>query len=206
MNYALIYPDEHLLAELRRVAAIVDGPVTTAQLRRHSPIHPHTLQRRFGSWRAALVEAGLPHRYSGRTVTLKMRKQPARKFTDAEVLTELRRIAALSGGRRITRAAVRAHSATIGLRVVVDRFGSWPAAVAAAGLTQSPTAVYWSKQELLGRLDALREGLGRSPRATDVDRQTDMASSDTYRARFGSLSAALDALPVPPGEPPSASP
>jgi hypothetical protein len=54
-------PDEELLAELRRVAALVaPATVTIDRFNEHAAFHSTTLSRRFGSWFRALDIAGLP--------------------------------------------------------------------------------------------------------------------------------------------------
>lgn len=53
--------DEDLLADLQRVAKVLDGKkVTTNAYDRHGKYHSSTLQRRFRSWFIALEKAGLP--------------------------------------------------------------------------------------------------------------------------------------------------
>lgn len=68
-------PEAALLEELVRVAALLPvGPLTQARFASESSIDPLTFLRQFGSWREALVKAGLEDRYSGRQVTPKMRR------------------------------------------------------------------------------------------------------------------------------------
>lgn len=53
-------PDEELLAELRRVAALMNRrSVTIDQFNDNAKFHSSTLARRFGSWLKALTAAGL---------------------------------------------------------------------------------------------------------------------------------------------------
>jgi hypothetical protein len=49
------YDDQALLAELRRVAELIETPkVSMRQFAANAKIHSSTLQKRFGSWQAAL--------------------------------------------------------------------------------------------------------------------------------------------------------
>ena len=66
-----------------------------------------------------------------------MHEQRARTLNDAELLEELRQVPARTGRPHVTVADLRTHS-TVGTRVFLDRFGTWPAALAPAGLTVSP--------------------------------------------------------------------
>ena len=53
-------PDDELIAELRRVAEMLDrSSVTIDQFNEHAKFHSSTLSRRFGSWFKALDAAGL---------------------------------------------------------------------------------------------------------------------------------------------------
>lgn len=53
-------PNGELIAELRRVAELLDrGSVTIDQFNEHGKFHSSTLARRFGSWFKALDAAGL---------------------------------------------------------------------------------------------------------------------------------------------------
>lgn len=61
---------------------------------------------------------------------------------------EARRIATRTGRATVTVADLQTHSTVLGKRVLVARFGSWPAAVAATGLTIAPRGRYWTDEEL----------------------------------------------------------
>ena len=58
VTFAQHHSDEQLLAELRRVAALVDpNPVTVPAFDRNASASSATVRRRFGSWRSALDAA-----------------------------------------------------------------------------------------------------------------------------------------------------
>lgn len=106
------YSATELQAELRRVADLLpDGALSERQFRTLATVSVATYLRRFGSWRQALDAAGLSHRYSGRTVSAKMRAQTARTLTNDQLLTELRRIADQTGRPYVTGPDLRAYSA-----------------------------------------------------------------------------------------------
>ena len=76
-------------------------------------------------------------------------------------------------------------------QTVVGRFGSWNAAKRRAGLVPRRFA---TREELLGRLRALGEELGRTPTGRDLDvRRGRMPSRSLLWQTFGSLSGALRA-------------
>lgn len=76
-------------------------------------------------------------------------------------------------------------------QTIVGRFGSWNGAKRLAGLTPRRFA---TSDELLGRLRALGEELGRTPTGNDLDaRRGRMPSKSLLWQTFGSLSNALRA-------------
>jgi hypothetical protein len=89
---------------------------------------------------------------------------------------------------------------TVHPQTVIEHFGSWNAAKRTAGLVPRRFA---TREELLGRLRALGEELGRIPTARDLDeRKGSMPSKSLLWHTFGSLAQALrDAgFDVPIGE------
>jgi len=51
--------DEELLADIRRVAKCVDGPLSENQYDKRGEFSRNTAKRHFGTWRDALAEAGV---------------------------------------------------------------------------------------------------------------------------------------------------
>lgn len=190
-----MHSDADLVAELRRAARLVTaGSLTGGRFEAVAGISKSTFLRRFGSWRQALDAAGLADRYSGAMVSDKMRQQKARRLTDAQLLTELRRIAARTGRPYVTRHELRTLSAVASEVVYIGRFGSWPAALTAAGLTVAPTGRYWTDNQLLANLRTVAETHRRPLALADLDRPPSTITSHTYRHRYGSLRNALDAI------------
>lgn len=114
-----------------------------------------------------------------------------RRYTDAELLLELRACAARLG-RSPTMGEFRVDpEAPVHPQTVVGRFGSWNAAKRRAGLVPRRFA---TREELLMRLRALGEELGRTPTGRDLDvRRGRMPSRSLLWQTFGSLSGALRA-------------
>ena len=108
--------------------------------------------RRFGSWHEVLARAGLGDRYSGRSVSPKMRSQRSRTLTDAEVIAELQRVAAATGSTTLVQGDVRRHSTILGMNVLRNRFGSFADALAAAGLHHSRMANRWTEEDYIENL------------------------------------------------------
>lgn len=184
------YSTAELLAELRRVAdQYPRQPLTVALIAAASPVSLATFRRRFGDWQAVLSAAGLQDRYVGRSVTPKMRALRSRRMSDEQIVGELRRLAHPDG--QITMPALRG-SPVISERVVTARFGSWPAAVAAAGLRQSRMANRWTEDQLSTNLETLLELYGRPPTSTEMRRPPSTINRTTYTNRFGSWPEVLE--------------
>lgn len=120
--------DSGLLAELRRVADLIEGALPRTAFDRVSRINSDAISRRFGGWDRALARAGLGHRDSN------LQRKRTLRLTDRQVLDRLRRAATRDGV--VTQEAV---GRTQGLfrSIFVRRFGSWQAAVRRAGLCLS---------------------------------------------------------------------
>jgi phytoene dehydrogenase-like protein len=114
-----------------------------------------------------------------------------RRFSDEQLLAELQACAERLGRSPTMRefagdARTRVHPQT-----VVVHFGSWNRAKRLAGLVPRRFA---TGEELLGRLRALGDELGRTPTGRDLDeRRATMPSKSLYWHTFGSLSSALRA-------------
>ncbi|MBL0039479.1 MAG: hypothetical protein IPP28_00165 [Xanthomonadales bacterium] len=147
------YNDEALLAELRRVAALVNTPkLSISQFSSIAKVHGSTLQKRFGSWRKSLERAGLSERIDSSNIgtsadeVLKAISDAARDLNrDVLTLDEFEAHTGISG------APVRRH------------FGSWEKALKAAGLSQSLLGRRYTDEECFENILALWTHYGRQP-------------------------------------------
>jgi len=123
-----------------------------------------------------------------------------RRYTDAEILDELRASAARLGTSPTMREFAADPEASVHPQTVIEHFGTWNAAKRAAGLTPRR---FISREELLGQLRELGEELGRTPTVRDIEaRRGRIASKSLIWHTFGSLAAALKeaGFDVPIGE------
>ena len=94
-----------------------------------------------------------------------------------------------SAGRRRCGSSRPTRRRDVHPQTVIEHFGSWNAAKRQAGLVPRRFA---TREELLGRLRALGEELGRTPTARDIDeRKGSMPSKSLLWHTFGSLAQAL---------------
>ncbi len=123
-----------------------------------------------------------------------------RRYTDEEILAELRASAARLGSSPTMREFAADPVASAHPQTVIEHFGTWNAAKRAAGLTPRR---FISREELVVQLRELGEELGRIPTARDIEeRRGRMASKSLIWQTFGSLAAALReaGFDVPVGE------
>jgi hypothetical protein len=123
-----------------------------------------------------------------------------RRYTDDEILAELRASAARLGRSPTMREFAADPEAAVHPQTVIEHFGTWNAAKRAAGLTPRR---FISREELVAQLRELGDELGRIPTARDLEqRRGRMASKSLIWQTFGSLAAALReaGFDVPVGE------
>ena len=123
-----------------------------------------------------------------------------RRYTDDEILTELRASAERLGRSPTMREFAADPDATVHPQTVIEHFGSWNAAKREAGLVPRRFA---TREELLQVLRDLGEELGRTPTARDLEeRRGRLPSKSLYWHTFGSLAEALReaGFDVPLGE------
>jgi hypothetical protein len=112
-----------------------------------------------------------------------------RRYTDEEILEELRAGARRLGRSPTMREFAQDPQAKVHPQTVIEHFGTWNAAKRAAGLFPRR---FLTREELLAQLQRLAEELGRTPKASDLAaRRRSLPSASLYAHTFGSLSNAL---------------
>lgn len=112
-----------------------------------------------------------------------------RRYTDAEILDELRQAAERLGRSPTMREFASDPEAHVHPQTVIEHFGTWNAAKRAAGLFPRR---FLTREELLEQLGRLGEELGRTPTARDLAaRRRSLPSASLYAHTFGSLPNAL---------------
>jgi hypothetical protein len=123
-----------------------------------------------------------------------------RRYSDDEILAELRACAERLGRSPTMREFAADRRTRLHPQTVVGHFGSWNRAKRLAGLTPRRFA---TRDELLDQLRALGKELGRTPTGGDLDRRrAAMPSKSLYWHAFGSFTNALRAagFDVPRGQ------
>lgn len=198
--------DAELLAEVRRVAALVPEPVCRLQhFAALSPVNAGLLHRRFGDWRAALVKAGLAAR-AAPAKKARIRTVAWRRLDDDALLARLRAIANAKGSDALAEIDLRRRSGY--LRQVLDRrFGSWRVAVVRAGLRVGGRgqALVYSEADCFANIRLLWLQRRRPPFFAELDRAPSTVGSHVYQRRWGgwrnALAAFVAAVNAAPGDP-----
>jgi hypothetical protein len=112
-----------------------------------------------------------------------------RRYTDDEILEELRAAAKRLGRSPTMREFAQDPEARVHPQTVIEHFGTWNAAKRAAGLFPRR---FLTREELLEQLRLLGEDLGRTPTARDLTaRGRSLPSQSLYAHTFGSFGNAL---------------
>jgi hypothetical protein len=112
-----------------------------------------------------------------------------RRYTDEDILGELRAAADRLGRSPTMREFAQDPEASVHPQTVIEHFGTWNAAKRAAGLYPRR---FLTREELLAQLRALGDELGRVPTARDLAaRRRTLPSASLYAHTFGSLANAL---------------
>src|SRR5918992_2271405 len=112
-----------------------------------------------------------------------------RRYTDEEILVELREAAERLGRSPTMREFADDAQARVHPQTVIEHFGTWNAAKRAAGLYPRR---FLTRDELLEQLRSLGEELGRTPTARDLAaRGRALPSPSLYAHTFGSFGNAL---------------
>ena len=178
------YDDEALLNELRRVAALVQTrALTIEQFTALAKVHGSTLQKRFGGWHRALQEAGLAERMDVSNV-IKSRQ---------EILDAIAATAKKINKDAVTIQEFEAHT-ELSAGPVRRVFGSWKAALAAAGMVQSPLGKRYTDEQCFENLLALWTHYGRPPQHGEMNRPPSQVGSKAYVRRWVTWRKALQAF------------
>ncbi len=112
-----------------------------------------------------------------------------RRYSDAEILEELRDAAQRLGRSPTMREFAQDPEARVHPQTVIEHFGTWNAAKRSAGLFPRR---FLTRADLLDQLRSLGDELGRTPTARDLAaRRRALPSVSLYAHTFGSLANAL---------------
>ena len=189
------HSDEEIFVSLRRVAAILGRRPLRREYDKYrydsEPI-ANTIARRFGSWKEALVAAGIDPKDPGQNPNF---------LSDGEILEYLREIARVVGHTPSVaeyNALRRPHMACS--TTVSERFGGrWEYAIEAAGLPERNSNKI-ERELIIKALQEIARELGHSPTKSEykANRAKDMPSEKAISRNFNSWADALKAAGLEP--------
>ena len=185
---------EEIKEEIIRVAELIsDTIITQKKFNAISKISTSTLNKKFGSWEKTLIECGLGHRYSGRTISSKMRSQVARNLPDAELISELKRVAQKLGKKELSQKDFNDNS-SFSASAIARRLGSWSEGLKKSGLEEVKMAKRYTEQDYFENLLNVWTHYGRQPYYREMGSPPSIISSGGYERRWGRWSFAIKAF------------
>jgi len=172
---------DELIQEIRRLEAELGKVPSSADMNESGQYSAPPYYRVFDSWNNAIKEAGYEPRKT---------RNPRSKD---DLLTELRRVS-----KQCEDIPTKNDMAEYGdpaPDTYRATFGSWNAALKAAGFTPRTATKRISTDDLCAALCELADELGRPPKTSDMN-QHGPYSAGTYYNRFGSWEAAIDAAGI----------
>lgn len=115
-----------------------------------------------------------------------------RNISDNDLLSDLRRVASEQSEEQVKQRTYKTHG-QFGVTTVIRRFGSWNAAVKAAGLEMTVERNV-PDEKLFSALYDLWVSLGRQPSYSEVQKPACLFHVTTFERRFGSWRQALEAF------------
>lgn len=177
------YDDESLIAEIRRVSDLVSGSrLTVGEFDKYSKVESTTIRNRFGGWRPALAAAGLENRFHNTNA----------RRTTREVVAELKRVAQLVGTATLGRRQFDQHG-SFTQKAVTTAYGSWAAALDAAGL--KPNYIRDpSNEQCFKNLFVVWTYYGRQPNFGEMKLPPSQITGKVYARKWRTWRNALEAF------------
>lgn len=169
------------LAEIQRVARLVDGTPTTDQMDEHGRMSAVTAAKHLGSWNNAIREAGCE-------------PNNVRDLTKQDVIDELQAVTRDLGHAPM--AVDMEQHGSFSHEPPIRMFGSWDVALDAAGLGRPPRERRGQtnpiqKDEIISELERISDIVDRTPHTTDMEQHGSFSVEPVIR-RFGSWDDALE--------------
>lgn len=119
-----------------------------------------------------------------------LRTATGRSYTDEEVLSEIRRLSDLLGGKTPTRRFFDEYARISG-ETASTYFGSWTHALEKAGLTLGKRQKRYTAEDCLENLLFVWKHLGRMPSGWEISRPPSEIRWSSYRDRWGNWKTTL---------------
>lgn len=179
--------DEEILDNIRETAETLGNDyISISTYKSHGKYSQTAIQAHFGTWKNALLKAGLRNERSSNELKL---------ISDEDYFSDLRRVAAILCLDTVPYSEYKKYG-QYSAEYIFKRFGKWSAVLENAGL--NPTGFnkdIITEQECFDEIERMWRLLGRQPTSTDIiKRGICRYSIDTFKRRFGGWRKALEAF------------
>lgn len=186
---------ESIKEEMLRVNMLVNKEyLSIKDFNTYANVSINSIRRKFGTWKNALIYAGIGHKYKGQPVSQKMKKGVGKSLSNNDIINEIKHIANLLGKSYITVEDLTIHSKLIGPDIVRSRFGSWKNGLKAAKLNISNHGKRYSDEECFENLLKVWTHYGRQPHYAEMKIKPSSVGPKAYIGRWGTWRKALFAF------------
>lgn len=190
INKLYDFSDVNLISELLRVSKLTNENLTQTEFKKYGKVSTDTIKRRFGGWDKALEAANLSNRYSGRTVSEKMKNQIAKNLSNEELIAELINISNKINSESLSQSDFNKNS-NISSSSISRRFGSWANGLKKAGLKEVNMAKRYSTKEYFENILNVWTEKGRQPFYKEMNDYPSFITAGAYERKFGKWSNSL---------------
>ncbi|MDR0910353.1 MAG: HNH endonuclease [Spirochaetaceae bacterium] len=175
------YSDEALLAEIRRVALLVDKPLSGSKFDKNSKYSFSTIQKRFGGWKNALEKAGLDDSYI---------YNENEEITKDRLINELHKVAEKLGRKCFSEKEFEQIS-HIWRSTISKKFGYFNKLMNENGFSVPLKGRKYTDEERYENLLTVWTYYGRQPTCAEMKKEPSKFDTKTYIIRWGSWRKAL---------------
>jgi len=177
------YSDNALLNEIRRVAQIVDKPITKTKFDKESKYSTSTIEKRFGGWISALQNAGLDESF-WHTQNV--------EITKVEILDELKRVSENIKSHSFSMQQFAENSSMT--KYVFKGNNSFNQLMKLAGLEVPKKSRKYRDIDCFENLLKVWTFYGRQPNYSEMSKRPSSVGPKAYVSRWGSWTKALVAF------------
>lgn len=185
LNRLSDYSKESLIEEIKRVNSIVNlEHLTISNFLKHSKVHNTTLKNKFGSWKKALIAAGLEN---------KIDKSNEHKSNE-HMISLLKNTAKKLNKNTLTKGEFEKNCDKIHSSTIINNFGSWLKALKAAGLKVTNLGKRYTDEECFENLLKVWTHYGRPPQYKEMKEYPSSVGPKAYIIRWKTWNNALQAF------------
>jgi hypothetical protein len=181
LNRPLDYSNEALLIEIRRVASLIDKPLSRKLFDENSKYNSCAIFKRFGSWRNALIKAGLDKE------NLSIKNYG---LTKDELIEEIKRISKILGTECFSEKDFT-NASGYNRSIFSRKFGKFRIIMNDIGFTTPQKGRKYTDKERFENLLNVWTFYGRQPSYAEMNIEPSKVGAKTYVIRWGSWKKAL---------------